>query len=1606
MTASLTVLDTTGNEELSCIEVNALQLETLYEEWTKDEFTSYSLDCDLLEYGSFEGGFVTPDYRVICLGDTPPSLTVSSTNATESLTYQWQMSYDNVDFENIADATAADYTPTLGISTDTFFRRISYLNLDDTSYTVTSTSAYFPIGTGPLVMLYGNTNASNTFSGSDTLAVCEGQSITLTASGAVSYTFKVNGIVMQGPSSSTLFITDNYADGDQVTVEAADGFSSCQGESNTVTLQVVANPEVGLFSSVTNNTICGGDDVSFTAESNLTTATYSFYINGMLYSSSESSSFTAFNGMLMHNDEVTVEVSSEAGCSATASLSMTVNSNGNDFGFDTPGFAMVEDDNYFVCYGELNPTLRVSDTSVSFVVSSTFDSTNATATQEEAPQGTLSYQWQVSYDGESFTDILGATSEELAPTTAITSPTYFRRATNSTLNGVVCSTESYAVMIDVAAGGYAMLYSISGISENEEGILTVCVGQPVELAATGGATFTFKVNGVAVQGPSSQSTFTAEDLSDGDQVTVEVVDDFYGCPFESNSLIVAVSATPEVGLFSSVTNNTFCLGDTVSFTADSSDPESLYTFFINGLAISGPSATNSVTDTQGFLESGDVISVEVATEGGCSSTASLTMRANGVISGYIATSSVTLCLGETLPEPLSYVEARADGALSYQWQISSDNVSFTDILGATAVNYEVESEIVSDTYLRVVTISTLNGVQCQEVSEAVAILVNRSIYCNFEDSDFDGVANEDDLCPDTPLGTPVDENGCSAEQLDSDLDGVLNEIDLCPDTPLGLPVNEEGCSEAEVQEKIENGDDDGDGVINILDRCPETPEGAEVDESGCTSEEAQAIAQGDEDKDGVLNENDVCPETELGVRVNQLGCPLSDYDSDFDGITDDIDVCPDTEIGAEVDEKGCSAAQIDVDNDLDGVLNEDDFCPDTPLGEQVDEKGCSLAQIEADTDLDGVPNELDICPGTPLEEQADENGCSESQRDDDGDGVPNFIDRCPDTAEGAQIDENGCSPLQLDGDDDGDGVLNSVDVCPNTPEGALIDANGCAYKAPKIFKQSFERIENSRDDETDEINILLGRIVTEDTNAVSATAAGEITLTIEAGEDSELFRIENGALYLVGRLDYEDKKKHEVIIKATNDKGLSASQKMILKVQDIPNTVTTSNFTVAVFDVKTESSGSKVSYNRYFNPNVERGVGKWKIKKKIVGGADAGAFTVRTRGLDAGDTKSGKNTPTFQQEEYLDFINPPDFENPQDHNRDNVYEVKVANINTNDGDTQQPISVIQTAIVVPEGDPTAIQLQSVPAAPTDDSDGDGVPDITDNSPFVSNPDQSDEDGDGVGDVTDDADHDGVWNPNDTCPDTPYDTLVDVSGCPIFYLPPNNFSVNKAEKCEDNNAIFLNIVDTSYTYNVNVSGAENLSETVSSNQWSLNNLSAGTYNICITVDGYTAADFERCYNVTIAPPAALKVLSQKKQEGKVVTYNLSGGSVYNIYHNGKTIQTDKASYALTLDPGVNNVKITTGIECQGIFEQNYFNSQRVLYSPLPFNETLNLFVGGDDREVKVEIYNVGSYLVQEQYVQPDPINRTTSIQTSQLSSGSYIIKVIGETTLTSQLIIKE
>jgi OOP family OmpA-OmpF porin len=176
-------------------------------------------------------------------------------------------------------------------------------------------------------------------------------------------------------------------------------------------------------------------------------------------------------------------------------------------------------------------------------------------------------------------------------------------------------------------------------------------------------------------------------------------------------------------------------------------------------------------------------------------------------------------------------------------------------------------------------------------------------------------------------------------EFDSDGDGVVDSKDMCPDTPTGIKVDENGCPL----------DSDKDGVPDYLDDCPGTPNGASVDKTGCPL---------DSDRDGIPDYTDLCPNTPSGIDVDDFGCP---FDSDGDGVFDYQDKCPDTPYEVEVDKYGCP-----VDDDLDGVPDYLDQCPGTLPGVQVDEQGCELVIIMEPTP-EFNPNQLILSSETSFE---------------------------------------------------------------------------------------------------------------------------------------------------------------------------------------------------------------------------------------------------------------------------------------------------------------------------------------------------------------------------------------------------------------------------------------------------------------------------------------------------------------------------------------------------------------------------------------------------------------------------------------------------------------
>ena len=238
------------------------------------------------------------------------------------------------------------------------------------------------------------------------------------------------------------------------------------------------------------------------------------------------------------------------------------------------------------------------------------------------------------------------------------------------------------------------------------------------------------------------------------------------------------------------------------------------------------------------------------------------------------------------------------------------------------------------------------------------------------------------------------------------------------------------------------------------------------------------------------------------------------------------------------------------------------------------------------------------------------------------------------------------------------------------------------------------------------------------------------------------------------------------------------------------------------------------------------------------------------------------------------------------------------------------------------------------------------------------------------------------------------------------MPARNFSISKTEKCAGENSINLIVQDNTVTYKVNVNGTTSVSESFTGSSWSLDQLSAGVYNVCIGVEGVNPLEFERCFDLIINEPDSLQVNSFFNKLDQTVSFDLSGGTSYEVTHNGKTSQTTSNKHTVILDKGINNISISTGIECQGIFENTYLNSYEVKYAPNPFDEVLQLYFGGKDNLIEIGIYSTNGQLIDYQNISLPFGLRNYTLETTNYKQGVYVIKVRGETLDQSIKVIKE
>ena len=172
------------------------------------------------------------------------------------------------------------------------------------------------------------------------------------------------------------------------------------------------------------------------------------------------------------------------------------------------------------------------------------------------------------------------------------------------------------------------------------------------------------------------------------------------------------------------------------------------------------------------------------------------------------------------------------------------------------------------------------------------------------DTDGDGIADDIDQCPNTPLVEEADENGCGPSQK-----------------AYGLTIETEGNGRV-IEEEVINT-----GRTNTYDYGTRVKLTAEA-EAGWAFKEWIGSVQSTENP--------------LEYTVNNASTIIAvfvDIDADDDGVMDADDLCPNStaQMGL-VDENGCALAQKDTDED--GVTDDIDKCNDTPAGETVNANGC------------------------------------------------------------------------------------------------------------------------------------------------------------------------------------------------------------------------------------------------------------------------------------------------------------------------------------------------------------------------------------------------------------------------------------------------------------------------------------------------------------------------------------------------------------------------------------------------------------------------------------------------------------------------------------------
>jgi len=688
--------------------------------------------------------------QTACILSTPAALSVTTApnGGSGVYTYQWQSSSDNITFTNITGANSSTYQPPfLNFGSDDIFYR---LVINNSCGSITSNVVF--------VEVVSNVGFTFDITNAPTTAVCPSTSFTPQISSvhlstsAVRFNWTADANFISpgtgGPVGTTgaAFLFFRTSTGNI-------GPLTTQNNTNaTVTTQITITPSVynfpgppsGAFLCSTSpqilnvtirprpvatanaleSTICNGSGANIQVTGNITDAnmTFSWTRNNTTNVSGTSSGnsgniapggiFTIANALT--NNTTTVQ---------NVTFTITPSSNGCN---GSPVTVIIS----------IAPTVTSGTIATNQTICSGGDP--VAFTQTVAATGlNLTYQWQISTDNVTFTNIAGATTVTYDATT-LTQTTWFRRITISTVNGKECYATSNTIQVNVNN------INPGSISGNQ----TICSGgDPLaftEINAIGGGTISYQwqSNTTGCSGSWTNiagATSAIYDAPSGLSVTTyyrrmaSSLLNSVACSDFSNCIVVTVN---EVTGGVIADNQTLCGNNPSAFTvvAPSTGSGTLtYQWQRNTTGCSGPwtnisGATSATYDApSGLLTTTYYQRVTFSTLNGvqCSAVSNcVTVTVNPVTAGAIG-GNRTVCYGGD-PNAFTEITAATGSNLTYQWQMSLVGGAgpWVDIAGATNPAYDETGPIYQTTYYRRVVTATINTTSCTANSNFITVFVN------------------------------------------------------------------------------------------------------------------------------------------------------------------------------------------------------------------------------------------------------------------------------------------------------------------------------------------------------------------------------------------------------------------------------------------------------------------------------------------------------------------------------------------------------------------------------------------------------------------------------------------------------------------------------------------------------------------------------------------------------------------------------------------------------------------------------------------------------------------------------------------------------------------